>query len=453
MAFSVAVCGPEPCFFQVTENGVPSDRGTYTAQCSGRFPDYIDRVPEDYQGPRFHLSQEYPTSLPATTDQPWDAHDFMDSAEIDAYLFAVRDYIYDEMLAVDWVAGAGGATNWYHVPWMTAGAHPREFIHGLTEERILDNGELGLKPEAAVDNWAIGYYNAVGAYAIGQVWTDAISPTAELSRFDEGTVVVKVLFSDAQGEDFIDGVDILQGAPEWQVHYDPTEDDDGDDQPLGIYPMRLMQLDIAIRDDDAGPTGWIFGTFAYDRNAETTVEGEDAAWYRMMPVGLMWGNDPELTDSAAEAGVVPQESLISELIPEYASGNLGRNGRLNGPVDNPVSSCLSCHSTAQYRSLAPMTPSNACDEEERKQWFQNRPGDQPFGQINNQCQVVESPTPPLTALDYSLQMRVAFNNITARTSGDLRYNNPCIFDTTFRIFAIVPKEPLSPEVEEYPVFR
>lgn len=34
----------------------------------------------------------------------------------------------------------------------------------------------------------------------------------------------------------------------------------------------------------------------------------------------------------------------------------GYASRMNGPVDNPVSSCLSCHSTAQQVPISPLLP-------------------------------------------------------------------------------------------------
>jgi hypothetical protein len=38
------------------------------------------------------------------------------------------------------------------------------------------------------------------------------------------------------------------------------------------------------------------------------------------------------------------------------SQHLGWLGRLNGPVDNPQSACLSCHGTAQSPVVSPMVP-------------------------------------------------------------------------------------------------
>jgi len=43
------------------------------------------------------------------------------------------------------------------------------------------------------------------------------------------------------------------------------------------------------------PSGWVFGTFQYNGGVEVAA---DRRWDRLVPVGMMWGNDPGITDSA-----------------------------------------------------------------------------------------------------------------------------------------------------------
>ena len=133
--------------------------------------------------------------------------------------------------------------------------------------------------------------------------------------------------------------------------------------------MRLLQIDIAVKDDRAGTTGWYFATYAFDRNAPGT-----SSWLKMVPIGLMWGNDPK--------GTPLQELWINPSAPAYAKAHLGADGRLNGPVDNRVSACLSCHSTAQAPTLADMLPTGSCASQ-RPNWFRNLPGSQPFGRFDD----------------------------------------------------------------------
>jgi hypothetical protein len=387
--------------------------GAYLAQCSGRFPDSIDRVPSGYAGPRFRLSQDYPPT-PGGDGTPWLQHDFRDPAQADAYLNALLEYAYDGMIEAGWRAEKNGKRHWYHVPWMTAGSHLREFVLGMTDERPITGPELGLKPGVTVQNWAVGFYNSVGGYTLGRIWAKA-TPDFSKAQFEPGTAVIKLLFTDARPEDFA-AEDILDGAPQVEINRfrrGTTEKE--------IGALRLLQIDVAARDSRAKPSEWIYGTFAYDR----TAAGSDS-WRRMRPVGLMWGNDPSLGQAQFNAGQRVRETLISGKAPGYARNHLGWLGRVNGPVDNPASSCLSCHGTAQTIPQAPMTwsapqVSSHCNTDAKKrQWFRNLDRNTAFGEIRQSDCALLPGDASVRSLDFSLQLAVALTNIR---SG--RYSNPC----------------------------
>jgi hypothetical protein len=96
----------------------------------------------------------------------------------------------------------------------------------------------------------------------------------------------------------------------------------------------------------------------------------------MLPVGVMWGNDPKLDQAAFNAGMRVKESWIN---PELKTPqHLGFLGRLNGPVDNPASACLSCHMTAEVPARSPMIPSSSTPNLMR--WFDNLPAGNSFDQ-------------------------------------------------------------------------
>ncbi len=135
--------------------------------------------------------------------------------------------------------------------------------------------------------------------------------------------------------------------------------------------MRLLQVDIAVRDERAGVTGWYFATYVYDRAVTLT-----SPWRKMVPLGLMWGNDP--------AGAPLVQSWINPAAPAYALAHLGVGGRLNGPVDNRASACMACHNTAQSPSLARILPQGACNVSPFKEaWFRNLSGSTAFGRFSN----------------------------------------------------------------------
>jgi hypothetical protein len=81
--------------------------------------------------------------------------------------------------------------------------------------------------------------------------------------------------------------------------------------------VRLLQIDIAVNDGRAGATGWYFASYAYDRSVQTPSPGR-----RMVPVGLMWGNDPN--------GPPLTQSWINPNAPLYARQRRTQSSEENG---------------------------------------------------------------------------------------------------------------------------
>ncbi|MDI3566507.1 hypothetical protein [Bradyrhizobium sp. Arg816] len=395
-------CAPGSTCLSVTGKGVPApEPAPFIAQCTGVFPDFVTpsaMVPS--AGPWFKLSQSYPTAVPAN-DATWSNIDFKDGVTgANAYLYALRDYAFDGMIDADFKPEANNVRPWFHMPLMNFGPRAREPMRGLTSERSVTGPELGLKPGVTIHNYAVGFYNAAGAVTIGQVLGGA-SPDLAKAQFPQGAMTFKILFSDVTANDF-QGSDVLSGAPQWTIR-----------TAAGPQTVRLMQMDVAAV-DSRSPTGWVFGTFAFDSNATDT-----SPWRRLRPVGLSWGNDFGFTPADQQAGKKLTETTISDQAPAYSASHLGWAGRANGPVDNPISGCLSCHSTAQSPS-APITFSNACTTDAQKMlWFRDLKGNQPFGGVDASCNPITSAPPP-KPLDFSLQLSVAVQNVVQ--FGDV---NPC----------------------------
>jgi hypothetical protein len=157
------------------------------------------------------------------------------------------------MIDADFQPAGNSVRPWFHMPMMNFGANRREPTHGLTSERPVTGPELGLKPGVTIHNYAVGFYNATGAFTIGQVWSTG-SPDATKSQFSPGAMTFKILFSDATVDEF-QGADILAGSPSWTIA-----------TATGPKAVRLMQMDVATA-DPRSPTGWVFGTFAFDSSA------------------------------------------------------------------------------------------------------------------------------------------------------------------------------------------
>jgi hypothetical protein len=345
-----------------------------------QFADAHDPPPAGWSGPVFRLKQDYPQTLPPLGSRPWQAFDFR--TQPNDYLRAVLDYAMEGNRQVDFVVQDNTVRGWYHAPWMHAGPAGREFIRGLTRERPSRPGELHPGQTGTFENWAVSVYNPRGGYTLGRVWRNPNSPDPGAARFPNGSVAAKLIFTAAP----VAQVPYLAGSVEWQA--DITRASGTGPRPT----LRLLQVDVAVRDTRAASTtGWVFGTFVYDGNAPGATP-----WDRLVPVGLMWGNDPTRVGTTQ---ALRQTRINADLqIPQH----LGFEKRLNGPVDNPRSSCLSCHSTAQIQpdlsrpTRAAVPPANASLQTLRL-YFRNIRAGRPFDA-------------GAFSLDYSLQLQNGIAN-------------------------------------------
>ena len=349
------------------------------------FPDSHE-PPPGWTGPVFRLSQSYPTSMPGLSPAPWQKLSFRTQSA--AYLKAVLAYALEGNREVEFRGQDNTVRKWFHAPWMHVGASGREFIHGLTRERTSPPRELAPTQTQPARSWAVSMYNPRGGYVLGQVWKNPDAPDATKAKFPEGSVAFKLLFTTAP----VSQVPYLANSLEWRADINRSSN-------TGPRPtVRLLQIDVAVRDRRANSTtGWVFGTFIYNANASGAT-----VWDRMVPVGLMWGNDPErLTNPNRKL----RQTVITNPEDHPAPQHLGFQGRLNGPLDNPRSSCLSCHSTAQIPadlsrpSVPGLVPANA-SAGVLAQYFRNIAATDPFieGQLS---------------LDYSLQLQ---NGIAQRAA-------------------------------------
>ena len=297
-------CAPGARCIRVTQVGKPSSSGGSIAQCRGEFADFIvprATIPAAYAGPWFqpNLIENAHTGVPSGT-RPWRNFDPRNVSQRLAYLLALRNYAFasepvrsmtPQLTAdSDYFDATGGTVpanqrsqKWYPAPRMIFGSPStsgvREAARGMTLERPVDVGELGGNT-AVFRNYAVAYYDARGARTFARVWSTATpgidTPDRSRMRFTAGGLVYKLLYSAARPTDFPQ--DLLAGSHTVQILPNSSG------APLTV---RLLQIDIAVKDERAGPTGWYFATYAFDR----TVAG-NSPWRKMVPVGLMWGNDP-----------------------------------------------------------------------------------------------------------------------------------------------------------------
>ena len=303
-----------------------------------RFRSAFNDPPVGWAGPVFELSQAYPTTRPnlePRSQRRWTQFDFKKPSEAPLYLKAVLDYCLEGNTADNFAdVSRNSVRKWYHAPWLHAPSSDgrmdgREFIHGLTKERPSQPPELGPSHTQEHDSWAVGFYNALGGYTIGQVWKDAAHPDPRKASFPWHTVGCKLLFTTAP----LPEAPFLDGSLEWEADIHRSQGTESRPK------LRLVQFDVAVKDPRASSTtGWVFGTFQYEKAASTSPSW----WAHLVPVGLMWGSDVAQLKAKQPA----REQWINTARGQKL--HLGRGDLvLNGPIDNPRGSCTSCHGFAQ----------------------------------------------------------------------------------------------------------
>lgn len=364
---------------------------------------------------------DYPSSATLETP-PW--HNIPFATEparyMDAVLGTVRPYFrYQDSKLV-----STGSEPWWMSEWMDYDKLGREPLMGLTKELAPFKRQLSRISEAGSQVWAVNFYNEPGAVALHQVFADPCLPEVpQKLLFQEGTVAIKFLFTDANLGKFAGQVGYITDGPVYRAHIDR----EGTGWPADTTGrmtrnVNLLQLDISVRDSNAGETGWVFGTFVW-----MGPRKGDGLFDNLIPAVLTWANDTGVTtDAIKESWTNP--SVASTLSGWTERPFLGFRGRGNGPADNSNSSCMSCHAAARLplASVGIARPGKnpvdltdaAAVSAHVKRWFQNiKPGE-----------VFEPNDPPaVAALDYSLQIRAAIERVCrACADGAIQGETPAI---------------------------
>lgn len=373
------------------------------------YPDFgFLPAPTEYKGRVFRLSQKYPKTEPDKAQRP----EFL---QIDyeknwrEYLLAAQDYCFQDNVlkgdvADDFDAALKENPTWFHVPWQHYGPNGREGVHGLTKEAPVQPQQLAISQTyKGGQMYAVGLYNVFGGYTIGKVWADKDHPNPKDIHFPIGTVVMKVLFTDVPAEQIPSLVNPLKWSGYVTENYASSN--------RVFKNLTLIQMDLMVRDDRA-PNGWVFGNYQYNGKTNHTN-----LWKNLVPLGIQWGNDPKVNDSTwgEYTNPVPaitrrnpnlKETIINPDDAELPPTHLGWNGRLNGPADNYLSSCMSCHMTAQAPVKSPMSPLFQAPDKipevgskEWMRWFQNVKCGERFDNDK-----------PTSSTDFSLQLAASLQN-------------------------------------------
>ena len=361
----------------------------------------------EYSGPLFELNHNYPKTQPeAPVDPPWIAvldGGTMDQENAEAYVNALKDFISEDMrtLIFDYENWNAEDRGWFNQPWL---GPIRESIHGMflgtdTPKELFDG--TGLTVDLL--DYVLVYYDNLGGFTVGQVWGEtALVPQLQNNeaQFPEYTIIIKAAFSVLTSEEW----PVLERSAVWPLYIVLPDSETGEPE---VVNALMLQWDIIVKDSQGAPdTNWVYSTLVYDKDAP----GEDA-WDKMVPLGAMWGNDPDV-NSAEDPDAPLAQTWINPDAPFYSTTQLGWGGRLSGPNDGAVvapaeingemvdeiaaSSCLSCHSVAAYMQESfllpgPSDPPNTDiptiedgalvlfepGSEDWFDWFQSRPGNVP----------------------------------------------------------------------------
>ncbi|MGO4366415.1 hypothetical protein [Pseudomonas sp. PAB10] len=373
------------------------------AQCT-RFPANASSAFDTSAG---RITLPWRTDLPNSPGSaiyPWQDKDF--TADWKDYINTVLSEVKATGVAIsNGRISMNPQAEWWIAPWMDFGQSGRERINGLTAERGPDPRDLSPNSSKGYETWAIGWYNRPGAYGLQQIYTDPCDPKVPAGwQFSDQTASFKLLFSNASTTE----VTYLAGSPEVEA------DTKRNNIPTETTKLRLMQVDIAVRDPRAQNTQWVMGTFVW----RGPPKG-DGFFDNLVPVGLMWGNDHDIfMDDWSALAPVTQSKINSDLAGILWQGNgvswperpfPGFQGRLNGPADNLRSSCLSCHAMAQWRRgplglrpSYPLQPKPAADKV--RAWVADYFRDTKGGSLID-------PGSGQTPLDYSLQLQTGFSHL------------------------------------------
>ena len=397
-----------------------TDEGVVNTSSNAPFPDFGFMIPPEEaekQGIRvFRLSQNYPDALPTPAAPDFLSTDF--KKDWRKYLLQVQQYCFEGNTEVDFRVEDNKVRSWFHMPWQHYSSNGREGFHGLTKEAPVKKFQLAsTQTDSTGGAWAVGFFNDIAGYTIGQVWKDHNNPNpkAMSSGFKNGAVLFKILFLSMPQAVVEKQVPFLQNGQWWDA-YATYNFASFERTPIKV---ALIQMDIMVR-DDRSPNGWIFGNFQYNGKMNKANK-----WENLVPVGMMWGQDPE--NNTNQSNPRPTQTIINTKLmetiinpdsTELPPTHLGWNGRLNGPVDNPMSSCYSCHATAEYPAGSPLSPLFDGDSAKLNppgslgwmRWFQNNKCGTPF----------DGPTYQST--DFCLQMAESIQNyMTWKESGNALY--------------------------------
>jgi hypothetical protein len=311
---------------------------------------------------QFRPNFKFLTQKPLDTQEPWVGRNLDVRNKTDAERLAkiLQAYIFEgwfegvDLNDLDSHFRNNDARTWCNTPWLNVTEKGREAIHGLTKEFPIRSTSVYAVPVEIEDKelavtWGSSFFNSKTCAAYHDFFKEPNMIRQFRERkplFDspDGSVSFKLLFNTMP--DWKKNMPQWRGAYNWHAHVTNVRKAEKPEQEIRrIMNIPLVQIDVALRDSrlrgtDAELKNWIMVSYYYDASyTNSELKGVPEALTHMRPIGLQYGLD------AGESFIF--EGSHNNHRPGYASGDKTEapyeNTRLNGPVDNTVSSCLGCH--------------------------------------------------------------------------------------------------------------
>jgi len=305
--------------------------------------------------PTFKIRGDFSTAKNSTDfeTRPWKGMNLQDPIEAQKFSVLMLAYFYSGMATQDsrnvnnnFIAANDTQHYWCHMPWLNQGNAQREAIHGMTMERPLQKSDIYPLATRGAD-WGIGFYNAQGCKTMNEIFGSVEAPKevpnwSKGVLWEDGTVSVKTLYTTAKFK-------ALKGSFIWQANVaGPNESE------RSVQDVSMIQIDIAVKDStlkgvNPAINNWMMTSYYYDADYDMQKHAADLGYastinpliekipskmraiLKMRPIGVQTGfGEPSTGQSLIFAGSKTHQE----------------KGRLNGPADNPKSSCMGCHATA-----------------------------------------------------------------------------------------------------------
>ena len=242
---------------------------------------------------------------------------------------------------------------WCHMPWLNITSKGREFVHGLTKEFPLHASDAyPFVEEKNGISWGTAFYNSFACEDIGEFFGTAKNPKTpeQIAKqkkivFKDGYVSSKLLFNNSTRSEFED-------AYTWVAHAGTNKNMFS--KKRRMQKMRHLQMDVAVKDStvigtDPELNNWFMFTYYYDPTYTSPLTNKlnlPKGIRNMRPLGVQFGLtagksiifDHSKNNHCKKEDPNDRKSACDPLPYEET--------RLNGPADNPVSSCLSCHAAS-----------------------------------------------------------------------------------------------------------